>query len=230
MIKKMHQGNMRMPSAEILSNPALQEILAKLRDKNTGANCFRMLLRRAGYLCTYEILARDAGISKSRVETPLGSAPSTRISGHILQVAVMRAGEPFCEGGASLLDELGLSRSIGFVDAKRLEGKGNSEYFEIEIGSFKVPPFDSGTTIIIYDPMLATASTAVRIVDRISKMGKPKNMAFCSVISSEYGVKRLSSAFPQLKIYTLATDPRLNGKGYIVPGLGDAGDRAFGSY
>ena len=221
---------MRMPSAEILKNPALQEILAKLRDKNTGTNYFRMLLRRAGYFCTYEVLARDAGISKSNVDTPLGSAPATRVTGHILQVAVMRAGEPFCEGGASLLDELGLSRSIGFVDAKRLEGKGNSESFEIEMGSFKVPKFDSNATIIIYDPMLATASTAIKIVDKISRMGKPKSMVFCSIVSSEYGVKRLSSAFPSLKIYTLATDPRLNEKGYIVPGLGDAGDRAFGSY
>lgn len=219
-----------MQSAEILTNPALQEMLAKLRDKNTGTNYFRMLLRKAGYFCTYEILSRDVQCSSREVETPLGPAASTCIASHILQIAVMRAGEPFCEGGASLLDELGLSRSIGFVDAKRVEGKGNSESFEIEMGSFKVPRFDSNTTVIIYDPMLATASTAIKIVDKISRMGKPRNTVFCSIISSEYGVRRLSSAFPALKIYTLATDPKLNERGYIAPGLGDAGDRAFGDY
>lgn len=132
-----------------------------------------------------------------------------------------------------LLDDIHAKRSIGVVDAKRVEAESsNGTDFKIDLGSFKVPDYRKEDIIIVYDPMLATASTLIRILKMIKEKGACKKLIVCCIISSEYGIERLNTELPDVIIYTLGVDNAenkgLNKKGYIVPGLGDAGDRAFG--
>jgi len=105
--------------------------------------------------------------------------------------------------------------------------------FRIDMGSFKVPDFKKEDIIIVYDPMLATASTLIKILRMIKDKGNCKKLIVCCIIASEYGIERLNTEMPDVIIYALGVDSDekkgLNKKGYIVPGLGDAGDRAFGS-
>jgi uracil phosphoribosyltransferase len=216
----------------ILDNATLQGILTTLRDKETSTHEFRQGLRQAGRLMTYEMMNRECSLQKMAVKTAFGKADGIKIKEKLVQIMVLRAGEPLAEGGVLLLDELGIRRSVGVVDAKRVED-GSSKDFRIMMGAFKVPDFSKEEILIIYDPMLATASTLISIIQKIKEKGSCKKLIVCSVISSEYGIERLNAAHPEAIIYTLCVDKGedkgLNRKGYIVPGLGDAGDRAFGS-
>lgn len=216
----------------ILASPLLQAMLLKIRDRNTESTEFRSALRLAGYLMTYEIFSREFSPQKDYVETVFCKAPGWRVKEDALLVNVMRAAEPFIEGGIRLLDETGCRRQIGVVDARRLES-GESLDFEIEVSSFKVPAVKNDTILIIYDPMLATGSTLLKILEMLSPRGKPKKRIVCSLISTPFGIKRIHRYFPDVVIYTLAVDRKanqgLNDKGFIVPGLGDCGDRAFGT-
>jgi len=215
----------------ILKNLDLQEILSSLRNKNTETTHFRRHLRTAGYLMTHEIISKECSVEKTKVKSPLGTAISYGIKEKILQIMVMRAGEPFADGGVKLLDELNAKRSIGVIDAKRIESSNKAgKEFDIEMNSFKVPKFDKNTVIIVYDPMLGTASTLIEILKILKKQGKPKKIIFCNILAVTYGINKLKKLFPELIVYTLSVDKKLNTNGYIVPGLGDCGDRAFGSY
>lgn len=217
----------------VLDNLFLQMDLNKLRDKKTISTEFRSSLRNAGYLMTYEILGREAQYEKIKVKTVLGTAPGINIKDKILQIMVMRAGEPFAEGGALLLDQYNCQRNIGVIDAKRLE---NSKSFQMDIdmSSIKVPDFDRKSINIIYDPMLATGSTMEQIILELKKRGKAKKWILCTILATPYGIERINKKFDNVMIYTLAIDKKgykgLNKKGFIVPGLGDCGDRAFGNY
>ncbi|MFH1637257.1 MAG: uracil phosphoribosyltransferase [Candidatus Woesearchaeota archaeon] len=214
-----------MERVTVLESPVLQTLLKNLRDKGTSTTFFRQNLRRAGYLMTYEVVSKECTSTNTKVVTVLGTAPATIIDEKILQIMIMRAGAPFTEGGTKLLDELGSIRAIGVVDAKRLEAEGSLE-MDIDIGSFKVPKINGDEVLIIYDPMLATGSTLVRVLKMLKK--KPRKLIICSVVSTEFGLKRVLETCPDAHIYTLAIDPELDGRGFIVPGLGDCGDRAFG--
>lgn len=217
----------------ILKNPVLQECLNKLRDKSTISPDFRLNLRYAGYYMTYEIIGRECSTEEMELETMYAKAKGQMINENILQIMVMRAGEPLAEGGARLLDEIKAKRLMGVVDAKRVEG-GDGRDFKIVISSFKVPKFDENTVVIIYDTMLATASTLNEIIRKIKTMGVCKKMIVCSVVGSAFGMEKIEKNFPDVQIYCLAIDSvgnsGLNEKGFIIPGLGDAGDKAFGSY
>ncbi len=225
---------MKLDNVVILDNVVLQTKLNWLRDKDTISTKFRMTLRNAGYLMTYEIISREAKKSKVKVKTVLGTATGITSKEEILQIMVMRAGEPFAEGGALLLDQIDFNRNIGVVDAKRIEGEDNNFDMDIDMGSFKIPEFGKNTMVIIYDPMLATASTMVNILKKLNQRGTAKKYIICSIIATPYGIEKLNKEFKNIKIYTLAVDKGkykgLNKKGYIVPGLGDCGDRAFGNY
>ena len=221
----------------VLDHPVLQEILTRLREKGTSSPQFRAGLRRAGYHQTYEILGRECVLSKMSIDTVFQKTSGFTIREKILQVMVMRAGQPHAEGGAILLDELETRRAVGVVDACRREPvaeRGSSFDFDIELGSFKVPDFDENTLIIVYDPMLASGSTLKRILNLLAEHGTPKAIVVCSIIAARHGVRALVESHPHVRIYTLAVDEGgdagLNEAGFIVPGLGDAGDRAFGEY
>lgn len=217
----------------ILKNPILQNILSTLRDKNTNSNDFRQNIRHTGYLMTYEIIGKECTPERTILKTVFKRTEGVKVKESILQIMTLRAGEPLAEGGALLLDEIRSKRSIGVVDAKRMEAassKGTD--FKIDLGSFKVPDFKKEDIIIVYDPMLATASTLIRILRLIKEKGECKKLIVCCIIAAEYGVERLNTEMPDVIIYTLGVDTNdnkgLNKKGFIVPGLGDAGDRAFG--
>jgi len=231
-------GNKGEKNLTVLKHPVLQEILAVLRDKSTSSPQFRSALRRAGYHQTYEIIGRECSLEKIRVKTVFMRTEGLRIREKMLQIMIMRAGQPYAEGGAVLLDELEVKRAVGVVDAKREEQEHLSTKFDfsIDLGSIKVPKFDGNTIIIIYDPMLASGSTLKKVLERLKSRGKPKRIVICSIISAKYGVRELLKTHPDVGIYTLAVDDAagtregLNSAGFIVPGLGDAGDRAFGEY
>ncbi|HII71746.1 TPA: uracil phosphoribosyltransferase [Candidatus Woesearchaeota archaeon] len=212
----------------VLDAPNLQVVLSALRDEKTSTTQFRRNLRLAGYLATHEIVTLECSTKPTSIKTPMAKASGAELKENILQVMVMRAGEPFTEGGARLLDELNSSRTIGVVDARRMEESQEGMTFGVDISSFKVPKFNKDAVVIVYDPMLATGSTILAILDRIKKKGKPKKIIFCCVIAASYGIKRLEKHFPDVQVYTLAIDQKLDKRGYIIPGLGDCGDRAFG--
>ena len=205
-----------------------------MRNKETPSPDFREFLRLSGMLTTYEILGREFQMDLEQIETPLKKTYVKTFTGEILQVIIMRAGLPFADGGSVLLDKLNLKRTIGIVDARRVEENAHGLDFPIEITSFKVPSPD-GKYVIIYDPMLATGATLISVIERLKKMGNPRKIMVNSVISAPYGIEKIEARFPEVIIYTMAMDEEgefsgLNDKGYIVPGLGDCGDRAFGEY
>jgi len=218
----------------IPENNLIKIILGHLRNKETPSPAFREFLRLSGMLTTYEILGREFQMDMEQIETPLKKTYVKTFTGEILQVIIMRAGLPFADGGSVLLDKLNLKRTIGIVDARRVEEDAHGLDFPIEITSFKVPSPD-GKYVIIYDPMLATGATLISVIERLKKMGNPRKIMVNSVISAPYGIEKIEERFPEVIIYTMAMDEEgefsgLNDKGYIVPGLGDCGDRAFGEY
>ena len=218
----------------ILDSNVLKNSLSVLRDKNTPPSRFREYVRLAGYISTYEILGSELNLEEKTIETPIKSTKGFFFNQRILQIVIMRAGLPFAAGGGVLLDQLEIKRDIGVVDARRMDENVDGLDFEIEISSFKVPnPKDSYT--IIYDPMLATGATMIEVLKRVKSKGKPKKIIVNSIISAPFGVESIDKFFPDVSIYTLSLDREgaykgLNKKGYIVPGLGDCGDRAFGTY
>ncbi|RZN47529.1 uracil phosphoribosyltransferase [archaeon] len=217
----------------VLDNPILKSILSDLREKSTKSTDFRRSLRVAGNLMTYEIVGRECSTKERPVTTVFEEMKGETLRERILQIIVMRAGLPFTEGGSRLLDEVESQRDIGVVDARRIE-KGGLD-MEIEISSFKVPEVKDDSIVIIYDPMVATASTIVEVVSRLEHKERAKKIIVCSILSTPYGIKKLREHFgKELQIYTLTIDTGANDgldeNGYIVPGLGDCGDRAFGTY
>ncbi len=222
-----------MHNVFVLNNLFLQMNLNKLRDKKTISTEFRSSLRNAGFLMTYEIIGREAMFKNIKVKTVLGTAPGVEIKDKILQIMVMRAGEPFAEGGALLLDQYNCNRNIGVIDAKRIEKK-NSFEMDIDMSSIKVPNFDKNSINIIYDPMLATGSTMESIITKLKSKKRAKKWIICSILATPYGIEKIRKKNNDVIIYTLAIDKNgykgLNKKGYIIPGLGDCGDRAFGNY
>ncbi|MHC1598132.1 MAG: uracil phosphoribosyltransferase [Candidatus Methanofastidiosia archaeon] len=222
-----------MKDVVVLKNPVLQGILNVLREKSTDSTDFRRNLRYAGYLMTYEIVGRECDTKNITVSTVFEDIKGEIIDERILQIIVMRAGLPFTEGGSRVLDEVKSKREIGVVDAKRIE-KGGLD-MEIEISSYKVPEIKENGIVIIYDPMVATASTIVEVINRLPNKERAKKIIVCSILSTPYGIMKLRENFgSSLHIYTLAIDngakDGLDENGYIVPGLGDCGDRAFGTY
>jgi uracil phosphoribosyltransferase len=211
---------------KIVDHPLAQEILTVLRDKDTDQITFRKGLVKLGRLIGYKLI-ENMPTEEVYVETPLGvKAKGVRIPQlrNIVIVNVLRAATAFVEG---LLKALPLSRQ-GVVVAKRIEDKPGIENIWAETYYVKIPQITEKDYVIVADPMLATGSTLLNVLKDLSKIGKPKKMIVVSVISAPYGLNRVISAYPDVEIYTVAVDPELNEHGYIVPGLGDAGDRAFG--
>ena len=210
--------------AKILTHPYLQSLLTKLRDKNTKYSVFRDIVRDSGRYIAYEI-SRELDFKKVTVETPLGIAEGLVFCSDIVLIMILRASLPLVDG----MMEIFKHARVGVVSAKRIEEKKeNNTIFNVVIPYERIPDVD-GKTVIIADPMLATATTMIEILKRVKERGKPKKLIIATLIASEYGVNRIERLHPDAQIYTLAIDKELNENGYIIPGLGDAGDRAFGT-
>lgn len=209
---------------KILDHPYIQMLLTKLRDKRTNFIDFRETVKEMGELMAYEI-ARDLEYEEIKVETPLAVANGLKLKDEVVLVIVLRAALPLVNG----MMEVFKDAFLGVIAAKRIEETHHGGLdFEVAISYFKLPSIDN-RVVIIADPMLATGSTMIKIISKIKSMGKPKRIIVATIISAKPGVERVLSIHPDIDIYTIAMDNILNEEGYIVPGLGDAGDRAFGT-
>jgi len=210
---------------KILENNYLQSLLTILRDRKTNFVIFRETVKEIGKFMAYEI-AKELNYSDVSVETPLGIAKGKKRQDEIVLIIVLRAALPLIHG----MMEVFKDSYLGVIAAKRIENDGDHAGldFGVEISYIKIPNINN-KVIIIADPMLATGSTMISILSRLKELGKPKRIILATIISARPGVERVKKIHGDVDIYTLAVDDKLNDDGYIVPGLGDAGDRAFGT-
>lgn len=216
----------------IVNRKYSQSILTMLRNKNTSQIDFRKGLVRLGRIIGLEII-EDFETEPIEIETPLGvrtRGVKIRDLENVIIITVLRAAWPLTEG---LIKIFYLAKQ-GVVAARRVEEKGMRNWeFEVEISYIKTPRITSDNIIVISDVMVATGSTLASVLRELIKRGKAKRYYVASIITTPLAINRLKGVCEELnidlKMYTVAVDPEVNSKGYIVPGLGDAGDRAFGS-
>ena len=189
-------------SIHVVSHPLVQHKLTKMRDRETSSTNFRRLLREIGLLLGYDA-TRDLPLVERDITTPIEAMKAPLLEGKkLVVVPILRAGH------------VGLYR-----DPKTLQAV---EYY------FKIPQDISDRDVIVCDPMLATAHSAIAAVDRLKESGA-KRIKFICVLGSEQGARAFAEVHPDVPVFAAAIDAKLNDHGYIVPGLGDAGDRLFGT-
>ena len=213
---------MKKPKVTVVDHPMVQEQLTFVRDKRSNQVAFRKAIYRLGRYMAYEFL-RTMEVQETPVETPIGPAVGHKVKGNdkIVIILILRAAIPFVEG---MYKNFPMART-GIISAWR----GKPPDFPIDVKYSKLPEIRADDVVIIADPMLATGHT-LRDVAKLVLAGKnPKRVAFFSVISTQQGIDYVAKEFPEAEFYTCAIDPKLNDHGYIVPGLGDAGDRSFGA-
>ena len=206
-------------SIHVVSHPLVQHKLSKMRDKETSSTNFRRLLREMGLLLGYDA-TRDLPLVERDIATPIEAMKAPLLDGKTLVVVpILRAGLGRAEG---IIDLVPLAR-MGHVglyrDPRTLQAV---EYY------FKIPQDISDRDVIVCDPMLATAHSAIAAVDRLKESGA-KRIKFICILGSEQGARAFAEVHPDVQVFAAAIDAKLNDHGYIVPGLGDAGDRLFGT-
>ncbi len=213
--------------ASVVTHALAQHVLSDLRSVETSQVAFRKGLVKLGRLCGYELIDSRFPTEEGTVQTPLSETTATRVSGldDVVIVNVLRAATPFVEG---LLKAFPTARQ-GVISASRDEEAGMSAdgQFPIAVQYVKLPEIQADDTVIVADPMLATGSTMVTVLDEVLDGGTPESCVVLSAVSAPPGLERLSDRFPEVELVTVSIDERLDDDGYIVPGLGDAGDRAF---
>ena len=201
-----------------MRHPIADLKVSALRDKNTPAPEFRRLLQELSQLVAYEAL-RDFEIESCRVETPLGPAQGARPVRPLVLVPVLRAGLAMADGILRIFP----SAAVGHIGMFR-----NEETLEPVSYYFRLPPGAAGAHVLLLDPMLATGNSLAAAAERLKKEGIPRMTCAC-IVASRPGVERLRAAQPDMPIFGAALDDALDARGYITPGLGDAGDRIFGT-
>ena len=203
----------------VVTHPLVQHKLSLMRDKSAPTPLFRQLLREISQLLAYEI-TRELALTTKRVYTPLEPMDAPVLDGKKLAlVSILRAGNGLLDGVLELIP----GARVGFVGLYRDEETLKPvQYY------FKVPDTLEDRLVIAVDPMLATGNSSVAAIDLLKRSGA-KNIRFMCLLAAPEGVKRMQEAHPDVQIVTAALDSHLNAKGYIVPGLGDAGDRMFGT-
>lgn len=205
---------------KILRNIVLQDKITRIRKAGIDRTHFRTLMIEIGRIIGYEFAA-TLDIKSVKVKTPLGCAEGIKITNFedIVVVSVLRAAIPLVEGLMRVFSEA----TIGVVGAWRED----QPPFQVKLNYFKIPDID-GKIVMVADPMLATGNTMTIILKNIKKQGKPQRLVILNVIATEEGVEKVLENHSEVEIYTGSIDKKLNQKGYIIPGLGDAGDIAFG--
>ncbi|MDV3243845.1 MAG: uracil phosphoribosyltransferase [Nitrososphaerales archaeon] len=213
---------MPKPKITVINHPMVLEQLTLARDRRTNQVAFRKAIYRLGRYLAYEFL-RTMETQQLKIHTPLKEAVGHKVKGNekVVIIMVLRASIPFVEG---MYKNLPMART-GVISAWR----GKPPEFPIEVGYAKIPNIHRDDVVVVADPMLATGHTLAAVARKVLERGKPKRLAFFSVVSTIQGINYVSRRFPRAEFYTCAIDPGLNERGFIVPGLGDAGDRAFGS-
>ena len=203
----------------VMDHPLIQHKLTFLRDKNTGTKEFRALVSEIATLMCYEA-TRDLPLENVEIETPMCRATTKVIAGRKLAfVPILRAGLGMVDGMLQLVP----SAKVGHIGLYR----DHETHLPVEYYN-KLPPDIEERDVIVLDPMLATGGSAIDAIE-IVKRSRPKSIKFLCIIAAPEGLKALSEAHPDVHIYCASVDERLNEDCYILPGLGDAGDRIFGT-
>lgn len=211
---------MKPPAAvTVISHPLVQHKLTLMRRKDASTHTFRTLLNEVSMLMAYEV-TRDMATQLVDIDTPLETMQSPVIDGKkLVFVSILRAGNAILDGMLSVVPGARVGHVGLYRDPKTLEPV---EYY------FKMPQDMQERDIVVVDPMLATGNSAIAAVERL-KVLKPKSIKFMCLLTCPEGIEALQAAHPDIPIFTAAIDRELNDHGYILPGLGDAGDRIFGT-
>ena len=208
-----------MENVTVIDHPLIQHKLSLMRRRETPTNEFRVLLREISHLLGYEV-TRDLDLETRSIETPLTETRSAFLSGKKLAlISILRAGNGLLEGMLDLLPSARVGHIGLYRDPDTLVAV---EYY------FKVPEGLPERPVIMLDPMLATANSAIAAVERIKEVGA-RNIKMVCLLAAPEGIRAFNAAHPDVPIFTAAIDERLDHHGYIVPGLGDAGDRLYGT-
>jgi uracil phosphoribosyltransferase len=203
----------------VINHPLVQHKLTLLRQKQISTSSFRNLVSEISVLLAYEV-TRDLPLIETEVETPMAKARGALLEGKkIVLIAILRAGTGIVDGMLRILP----SARVGHIGIYREpETLGAVEYYH------KMPGEMSGRDVILADPLLATGNSAIAAVDRV-KSAQPRSIRFVCLVAAREGVASFHESHPDVPIYAAAVDDHLDEHGYIVPGLGDAGDRLFGT-
>ena len=206
------------PKATVLKHPLIEHKLSILRNRDTDNKLFRETLNELSYLIVYEI-TRDLALRPVRIQTPLAPCDGHQLGEQVLLVPVLRAGLGMVEGILNLIP----SAKVGHIGVYRDESTLRPiEYY------FKLPPNAESMRVFLLDPMLATGGSLAYSIDLLKAKGVQR-ITVVSIISAPEGLDALRAAHPDVQIYTAMLDQCLNENGYILPGLGDCGDRIFGT-
>ncbi|AZH23889.1 uracil phosphoribosyltransferase [Haloplanus aerogenes] len=213
--------------AYLVTHALAKDTLSKIRDVETEQVAFRKGLVKLGRICGYEIIDGAMDTEYVSIETPMAETTGERVKGldDVVIINVLRAATPFVEG---LLKAFPRAKQ-GVISAGRDEEAGMNEdgEFPITIDYVKLPEIREQDTVIVADPMLATGSTMCAVLDYVLDGADPENLFVLSAVSAPDGLLRVGEAAPEADLLTVAIDDHLDEDGFIVPGLGDAGDRAF---
>ena len=203
----------------LINHPLVQHKLTLMRKKEASTNSFRRLLNELSMLMAYEV-TRDMATQDVEIETPLEKMTGKAIDGKkLVLVSILRAGTGILDGMLTVVPGARVGHIGLYRDPKTLQAV---EYY------FKMPQDMHERDVVVVDPMLATGNSAVAAIDRV-KVLKPKSIKFLCLLTCPEGIATMKKAHPDVPIYTAAIDRQLNDHGYILPGLGDAGDRIFGT-
>ncbi|MBI4418877.1 MAG: uracil phosphoribosyltransferase [Ignavibacteriales bacterium] len=201
-----------------IDHPLVKRDLSVLRDRNTPGNLFRAVLRRTSSLLAYEV-TRDLALRRRPIRTPLEQTTGYTIAQHIVLVPILRAGLGMVGGFVEVIPDA----RVGHIGLYR-----NEETLQPVDYYFKVPRQLGTSVVFVLDPMLATGGSGSAAVQYLKGKGA-RSIRFVSIVAAPEGVRALRRSHPDIQIYTCALDRTLDKNGYILPGLGDAGDRMFGT-
>jgi uracil phosphoribosyltransferase len=215
----MSTSNDLDPQVHLVNHPLVQHKLTLMRKKETSTNSFRSLLNEISMLMAFEV-TRDMPMLDVEIETPLETMTAKVIDGKkLVLVSILRAGTGILDGMLTVVPGARVGHIGLYRDPKTLQPV---EYY------FKMPKDMQERDVVVVDPMLATGNSAVAAIERIKTL-QPKSIKFVCLLTCPEGIATLRKAHPDVPIYTAAIDRQLNSHGYILPGLGDAGDRIFGT-
>jgi uracil phosphoribosyltransferase len=208
-----------MQGVTVVEHPLVQHKLTLMRDKQRSTKGFRQLLNEIGMLLCYEV-TRDLPLELAEIETPLATMKAPMLAGKKLVFApILRAGVGFLDGMLDLVPSARVAHIGLYRDPKTLVA---IEYY------FKAPDDVAERLVVVMDPMLATANSAIASVDRLKERGC-HNIRFVCLLAAPEGIEKFHAHHPDVHVWTAAIDSHLDAHGYIVPGLGDAGDRMYGT-
>ena len=215
----MTNPNNTDPMVHLVDHPLVQHKLTLMRKKEASTNSFRRLLNEVSILMAYEV-TRDMPMQEVQIETPLETMTAKMIDGKkLVFVSILRAGTGILDGMLTVVPGARVGHIGLYRDPQTLQAV---EYY------FKMPKDMQERDVVVVDPMLATGNSAAAAVERIKALN-PKSIKFVCLLTCPEGIATMRKAHPDVPIYTAAIDRQLNEHGYILPGLGDAGDRIFGT-